>query len=440
MKNRWLWILLGVVAFGVVMIACAVTGAGLTYLALRAQPVANAQTILSGPEEPDVSAVGVLVTSVEPDSPAEKAGIQRGDIILAIDGEDINSTVELIEALEGKDSGEEVSLTIQHGDEIDEVLLQLEERDGRVFIGIEPERRRMFDLQPFVEGNAERLLLAPSIVITRVVPDTPADEAGLVEGDRITAINGEEIGSGDDLVDAVQSREPGDEITLTIMRPGEEDSLQVTIILGKNPDVQSQAYLGVNFMPIPGLEDFPEGAQPFFRFRGERLPEGIQPHFHFGLPEFEGEGMPFHGLPEDFMPFMHDFPVLPEGIEGAVLIGSVTVDSPAEEAGLEQGDLITALNGEPVGEPESFADSIREYQPGDEITLTVYRSGEDEALQFEITLGENPDDEGQAYLGVSVSGFMRFEGDAPPMDGPFHFEFDFPRGDEGPDAVPGDEA
>jgi len=440
MKNRWLWILLGVVAFGVVMIACAVTGAGLTYLALRAQPVANAQTILSGPEEPDVSAVGVLVTSVEPDSPAEKAGIQRGDIILAIDGEDINSTVELIEALEGKDSGEEVSLTIQHGDEIDEVLLQLEERDGRVFIGIEPERRRMFDLQPFVEGNAERLLLAPSIVITRVVPDTPADEAGLVEGDRITAINGEEIGSGDDLVDAVQSREPGDELTLTIMRPGEEDSLQVTIILGKNPDVQSQAYLGVNFMPIPGLEDFPEGAQPFFRFRGERLPEGIQPHFHFGLPEFEGEGMPFHGLPEDFMPFMHDFPVLPEGIEGAVLIGSVTVDSPAEEAGLEQGDLITALNGEPVGEPESFADSIREYQPGDEITLTVYRSGEDEALQFEITLGENPDDEGQAYLGVSVSGFMRFEGDAPPMDGPFHFEFDFPRGDEGPDAVPGDEA
>jgi hypothetical protein len=224
------------------------------------------------------------------------------------------------------------------------------------------------------------------------------------------------------------------------MRPGEEDSHQVTIILGKNPDVQSQAYLGVNFMPIPGLEDFPEGAQPFFRFRGERLPEGIQPHFHFGLPEFEGEGIPFHGLPEDFMPFMHDFPVLPEGIEGAVLIGSVTVESPAEEAGLEQGDLITALNGEPVGEPESFADSIREYQPGDEITLTVYRSGEDEALQFEITLGENPDDEGQAYLGVSVSGFMRFEGDAPPMDGPFHFEFDFPRGDEGPDAVPGDEA
>ena len=81
MKNRWLWILLGVVALGVVMIACAVTGAGLTYLVLRAQPVVNTQTILSGPEEPDVSAVGVLVMYVEPDSPAEKAGIQRGDII-----------------------------------------------------------------------------------------------------------------------------------------------------------------------------------------------------------------------------------------------------------------------------------------------------------------------------------------------------------------------
>ena len=440
MNNRWLWILLGVFSLGVVMIACAVTGAGLTYLALRAQPVVNTQAIIPGLEEPDVSAVGVLVTYVEPDSPAEKAGIQRGDIILTIDGEDVNSTAEMIEALNGKESGEEVRLTVQHGDEIDELSLQLEERDGRVFIGIEPERRRMFNLQPFVEGYAQRLLLEPSLVITRVEPETPADEAGLLEGDRITAIDGEEIGSGDDLVDAVQSREPGDEIILTIMRPGEEDSLTVTIILAENPDIQNQAYLGVNFMPLPGLEDFPEGAQPFFRFRGERLPEGIQPHFHFGLPEFEGEGMPFQGLPEDFMPFMHDFPVLPEDVEGAVLIGSVTVDSPAEEAGLEQGDLITALDGEPVGEPESFAESIREHQPGDEITLTVYRSGEDEALQFEITLGENPDAEGQAYLGVSISGFRYYEGDAPPMDGPFHFEFDFPRGGEEPDAVPGDEA
>ena len=100
--------------------------------------------------------------------------------------------------------------------------------------------------------------------------------------------------------------------------------------------------------------------------------------------------MPIPRIPGDIMPFMHDFPALPEGIERAVVIGSVTADSPAEEAGLEQGDLITALDGEPVGDPESFAESISEYQPGDEITLTVYRSGEEEALQVDCYPGREP--------------------------------------------------
>jgi hypothetical protein len=228
--------------------------------------------------------------------------------------------------------------------------------------------------------------------------------------------------------------EPGDEITLTIVRPGEEESLQVTVTLGENPDVETQAYLGVYFMALPGLEDFPEGAQPFFRFRGEGFPEGMQPFFQFGMPHFEGE------VPGEIMPFMHDFPAFPEGVEEPILVSSVTPDSPAEEAGVERGDLIIALDGEPVGNPESFVDRIRELEPGDEISLTILRTGEEEAIEIEVVLGENPDEDGQPYLGVTISGFMRFEGDPDSMEGPFHFEFNFPWDDMHLDPVPGDGA
>lgn len=150
--------------------------------------------------------------------------------------------------------------------------------------------------------------------------------------------------------------------------------------------------------------------------------------------------MPFPQVPGEIMPFMHEFPVLPEGVEEAILVSSVTPDSPAEDAGIEPGDLITALDDEPVGDPESFAEQIRDLEPGDEISLTVLRSGEDEAIEIEVVLDENPDVDGQAYLGVTISGFMHFEGDPDSMEGPFHFEFDFPFGDQELDPVPGDEA
>jgi membrane-associated protease RseP (regulator of RpoE activity) len=69
-----------------------------------------------------------------------------------------------------------------------------------------------------------------------------------------------------------------------------------------------------------------------------------------------------------------------------VLVEVVDPGTPADEAGLESGDIVTAVDGEAVDGPAALVDVIGEKAPGDAITLTVERDGD--ALELETTLGE----------------------------------------------------
>jgi S1-C subfamily serine protease len=71
-------------------------------------------------------------------------------------------------------------------------------------------------------------------VVVDVRPDSPADRAGLEQGDIITAIDDEPVGSVAELVGRIQQRRPGDEVTLAVARPG-TDERTVTVTLGEAP-------------------------------------------------------------------------------------------------------------------------------------------------------------------------------------------------------------
>ena len=62
--------------------------------------------------------------------------------------------------------------------------------------------------------------------------------------------------------------------------------------------------------------------------------------------------------------------------------------SPAAKAGLQAGDLITAVNGTPVASVNQFVATIANYAPGDTVTLTVNRNGQ--TKQIKVTLGAQP--------------------------------------------------
>jgi membrane-associated protease RseP (regulator of RpoE activity) len=70
---------------------------------------------------------GVVVAGVMPDSPAEKAGLKRGDVIAAIDGKPIADPAELRHAIHQTGAGKEVALTVLRGKEKSEIRTKLEE-------------------------------------------------------------------------------------------------------------------------------------------------------------------------------------------------------------------------------------------------------------------------------------------------------------------------
>jgi Do/DeqQ family serine protease len=69
-----------------------------------------------------------------------------------------------------------------------------------------------------------------------------------------------------------------------------------------------------------------------------------------------------------------------------VIIGSVQKGSAAEKAGLKQGDVITAFNGNAVGDANELRNLVAATQPGSDANVTVLRDGREQ--QFKVTLGE----------------------------------------------------
>jgi serine protease Do len=78
---------------------------------------------------------------------------------------------------------------------------------------------------------------------------------------------------------------------------------------------------------------------------------------------------------------------LPHG--GGALIGDVSPDSPAQKAGLQRGDIVLQLNGQPVSGPDDLSVRISEMAPGTVAHLQIHRNGESKDL--DVTLGELPE-------------------------------------------------
>lgn len=337
--------------------------------------------------------VGLIVTSVSPESPAAEAGIVRGDILLKVEDQTMVGERDVQQFLSDLDEGDQLELTIQHGDDMRTVVVTLDERNGKAFLGLSICCDHRERLEPrFIIHRAQ------SPLIVEVLHDSPAEDVGLKEGDIIVAINGEELGPRHNLGEVIGGYEVGDEVELEVWSAEAEESHEVMVNLGENPNNPGQAYLGLRYMP--GF---------LFNFQaGEHLPHGrfqdIFPHFdegHIRPPRLEEHELFGEHLEWDWI-----FELPADASFHGIIIKEVIEKGPADEAGLHDGDVITALEGEPVESKGQLATAIRSRQPGEVVTLTVSRLEDGSEVEFEVELGGYPGKVGVGYLGVELGALL----------------------------------
>ena len=73
-----------------------------------------------------------------------------------------------------------------------------------------------------------------------------------------------------------------------------------------------------------------------------------------------------------------------------VLVEDPIEDGPAQEAGIERGDIITGINGRPVGSASELRQIVAALAPGSALSLDLFRNGKTSTI--ELTIGELPDD------------------------------------------------
>ncbi len=74
------------------------------------------------------------------------------------------------------------------------------------------------------------------------------------------------------------------------------------------------------------------------------------------------------------------------GLPKGAAVRSVTEDGPAEKAGLQVNDIITAINGKEITGRNELSRAVSQAQPGDVLKLSVYRQGK--TLEISVTVGE----------------------------------------------------
>ncbi len=190
---------------------------------------------------------------------------------------------------------------------------------------VTPENAQFFNLED-----------ARGAIVAEVTPDSPASRGGVQTGDVITALNGSRIENGSALQVAVSEMTPGTKIALGVVRNGKPVTLNLTV----------GQFHGNTEVAGNSSEDDPGGA------RTGKL------------------GLAVSNLTAETRQQLN----APDQLHG-VVVESVRPASPADEAGIQPGDVILEVNRKPAESASQFSSEVHRNADGKAILLLVWSKG-----------------------------------------------------------------
>jgi len=145
---------------------------------------------------------GAVVTNVQQGSAAEKAGIKRGDLILKVDGEEIDSPQELSRIIGNKNPNETIKIKLERDKDIHFASLKLGDQQNAVIAGKSSKLLEGAELSDITPQIVKRLRLPANsngIAITAIKSNSKAQKEGFQVGDVIIQVENSPIGSIEDL-------------------------------------------------------------------------------------------------------------------------------------------------------------------------------------------------------------------------------------------------
>jgi len=196
-------------------------------------------------------------------------------------------------------------------------------------------------IQDVNEGMAKALKLEDrnGAIISQVMKDSPAEDAGVKEQDVIIEVNGKIVNDSSNLKNLISSGRPNDKTKLTIIRDGREKNLTVTLGLRPGEKELTETYkYGEKRFDLLGLK----------------------------VETYESEEGAFANTKE------------------GVRVIEIKPGSPADDGNIQRGDIIIEIGKSNISDKNDYEVELEKYLEGDTIMLRVIRGGSPLYIAFEI--------------------------------------------------------
>jgi serine protease Do len=230
-----------------------------------------------------------------------------------------------------------------------------------------PELKAMKEMKPRTQLGVSMEKTDKGIKVTDVVDESPAEKAGLKDGDVITKFNGKAVTEPEALASMVREKKPGDEVEIAYLPVGQKKEKKIKVKLG---ETSGQAFT----LRTPSPKVF------------------VTPKMYPGFPGWEREfNDDMFRVAPDGQNFMYNnrrpmFGIRIQDTEDSSGVKVLDVDdgSLAATAGVQENDIITQIDGKPVKDTDAAREALQDTREKNNYSINLKRNGTPMTLQVKV--------------------------------------------------------